>query len=45
MKTDRLRIAMIVIAVILIVIGILQGDPLDVFIKASKICAECIGIG
>ena len=45
MKTDRIRIAIIAAAVILIIAGILQGDLSDVFIKASKICAECIGIG
>lgn len=33
------------VAVVLIVLGIIQGDALDVWRKASLICYECIGIG
>lgn len=33
------------VAVALIVVGVLQGDALDVWRKASLVCYECIGIG
>lgn len=36
---------MLVVAAVLIVLGIAQGDGLDVWRKASLICYECIGIG
>ena len=32
-------------AAVLIVFGVMQGDALDVWRKASLICYECIGIG
>lgn len=35
----------LVVAIVLIVLGIVQGDALDVWRKASLICYECIGIG
>ena len=36
---------MLAVAAVLIVLGIAQGDGLDVWRKASLICYECIGIG
>ena len=39
------RIAVAVIAVTLIVLGIANGGMYDVFVKAKKICMECIGLG
>jgi hypothetical protein len=33
------------VGIVLVIIGILQGDPIDTFRKASLICYECIGIG
>ena len=32
-------------AAALIVLGVAQGDALDVWRKASMVCFECIGIG
>ncbi|MFR5000668.1 MAG: CD1871A family CXXC motif-containing protein [Slackia sp.] len=32
-------------AIVLIVLGVAQGEVLDVWRKASLICYECIGIG
>ena len=43
--TNIIRIAVILLAIILIIIGIFNGSFNDVFIKASKICTECIGLG
>lgn len=39
------RIAVAVIAVTLIVLGIANGGMCDVFVKAKKICMECVGLG
>ena len=44
-KMRILRAAIILLAVILIMVGIFNGSLNDVFIKASKICTECIGLG
>lgn len=43
-KQNRTRLVFIV-AILLIVAGIVTGQPQAVWIKASKICLECIGIG
>jgi hypothetical protein len=40
-----LAFAALAIAAALIITGLLQGDALDTFQKASRICFECIGIG
>ncbi|MBQ6431502.1 MAG: hypothetical protein IJJ99_06485 [Oscillospiraceae bacterium] len=32
-------------AVLLIVLGVVNGGSRDVFAKAVKICSECIGLG
>ena len=32
-------------AVLLIVLGVVNGGAQDVLAKAAKICSECIGIG
>lgn len=34
-----------IIATLLVVAGIVTGQPQVVWTKASKICLECIGIG
>ena len=36
---------LIILGVLLIVIGISQGQPVQVFNKAINICLECVGIG
>lgn len=43
--TGKARMVILLIAVGFIVAGILNGSIMDVFIKASKICTECIGLG
>ncbi len=39
------RTVILLIAVAFIIAGIFNGSILDVFVKASKICTECIGLG
>ena len=39
------RAVVLVLAIAFIVVGIFNGSMSDVFIKASKICTECIGLG
>lgn len=39
------RIAVLVAAVILIFIGVINGDAKEVMQKAVNICLQCIGIG
>ena len=38
-------VVVFIAAIVLIVLGIAQGEMLDVWRKASLICYECIGIG
>ncbi len=40
-----LRIALLVLACVLIVAGVFNGSANDVFGKAVNICTECIGLG
>jgi hypothetical protein len=40
-----LRIALLIVAVMMIVAGTFNGSARDVFGKAVKICTECIGLG
>ncbi|MCM1438306.1 MAG: hypothetical protein NC131_03720 [Roseburia sp.] len=40
-----IRIALAVAAVVLIIVGALNGSARTVFIKAINICSECIGLG
>ena len=44
-KTLTLRTAVLVIALILIVIGIINGGLEDVLAKGAAICTECVGLG
>jgi hypothetical protein len=37
--------ALLAAAVLLIVLGVLNGGARDVLAKAAKICSECIGLG
>jgi len=41
----KMQIVIALAGILLIVIGINQGDYLDVLNKAIHICLECIGIG
>lgn len=40
-----IRIIVLILAIVFIVAGIINGSMSDVFVKASKICTECIGLG
>ena len=40
-----LRAALIILSLVLIVSGVINGSAADVFGKAIKICTECIGLG
>lgn len=44
-KTAILRTAVLVAALILIVIGIINGGLEDVLAKGAAICTECVGLG
>ena len=47
-QADRarfLRIALLIVAVMMIIAGTFNGSARDVFGKAVKICTECIGLG
>ena len=44
-KTRILRTAVLVIALILIILGILNGGMEDVLAKGAAICTECVGLG
>jgi len=44
-KRNRLRLAVFMVAIVFILAGIMNGSMNDVFVKASKICTECIGLG
>ncbi len=41
----QLRTAILVIAIIFIVLGVMNGGLRDVLVKAINICTECIGLG
>ena len=44
-KTRILRTAVLVIALVLIVAGIITGGLEDVLSKGAAVCSECIGLG
>ena len=44
-KTLTLRTTVLVIALVLIVIGIINGGLEDVLAKGAAICTECVGLG
>ena len=44
-KSKKLWLLLLPLGIILIVLGIMQNDYLDVLKKATMICLECIGIG
>lgn len=44
-RKTALWAALFGVGVLLIILGILNGGARDVFVKAAKICSECIGLG
>ncbi|MBQ1833200.1 MAG: hypothetical protein II563_07365 [Treponema sp.] len=46
-KNRRVLVAAIFLSlgICLILLGIFRGEALSVFMKATRICLECIGIG
>ena len=44
-KTRILRAAVLAVALILIIIGIINGGLEDVLAKGAAICTECVGLG
>lgn len=45
MRRSFITGALTVFAIAFIAIGVMRGEMGTVFIKATKICLECIGIG
>ncbi len=45
MKKKIISFAFLTFAVGLVITGIVLEQPHDVFLKAARICLECIGIG
>lgn len=44
-KINVIRAVILVIALVLVVVGLINGGYFDVMNKAIRICYECIGIG
>lgn len=44
-RKKALWAALLAAAVLLIVLGVVNGGARDVLAKAVKICSECIGLG
>lgn len=44
-RKNALWAALVCAAVLLIVLGVVNGGARDVLAKAVKICSECIGLG
>ena len=44
-RRSIMRIVILILAVSLIILGIRNGGPDDVFAKGAAVCTECIGLG
>lgn len=40
-----LTVSALILAILFIILGILRSEQETIFIKAIRICAECIGLG
>ena len=45
MKRNLMRIGGLTAGAVLIVLGIVRGEPAEIWEKAVRVCLECIGIG
>ena len=45
MKAQRISVIEMLIAFVLTVLGIIDGQHVTVLEKAARICMECVGIG
>lgn len=39
------RVVLLVLAIFLLLVGITQGEGVTIFVKATHLCLECVGIG
>jgi len=44
-KSKKLWMILLPVGIVLLIMGIMQGDYRDAWAKAIMICLECIGIG
>ena len=44
-KKSCLLIGLFAVAAVLLIVGITQGQPGQVLMKAASVCLECVGIG
>lgn len=44
-KINKIRYAIVVVAILFITIGVMRGENSEVLEKATNICLQCIGIG
>ncbi|MCL2071370.1 MAG: hypothetical protein FWH07_03945 [Oscillospiraceae bacterium] len=45
MRLNIMRAAFLIIGIVLIICGVVQGEPDEIMRKAVTVCLECIGIG
>ncbi len=45
MKRNLMRVGGLTAGAVLIVLGIVRGEPAEIWEKAVRVCLECIGIG
>lgn len=44
-KQQGITALLLLLSLVLLALGVWQGEPHQVWMKASNICLECIGIG
>lgn len=45
MKRKYQTMAVLILSVVFIMIGVMEGQNRQVFVKAINICLECVGLG